>query len=88
MLRRRHQSDLLQGVAAIRHLGRNRPVLAPVRERLARERLEENVDALLEHLAVGVLVHQRRAEGFDFAGVIVTPMPKMTRPPVWMSAIA
>src|SRR5207237_1483914 len=39
-LRRRHQGDLLQGVAAIRHLGWDRVVLALVRERLPREGLE------------------------------------------------
>src|SRR5215475_2079923 len=33
-LRRRHQGDLLQGVAAIWHLRRDRVVLAPARERL------------------------------------------------------
>jgi hypothetical protein len=53
-LRRRHQGDLLQGVAAIRHGRRDRVVLALVRERHAREGLEQDFDALLEHLAVGI----------------------------------
>ncbi len=69
-LRRRNQGDLLKRVAAIRHLRRDRVVLALVRERLALERLEQDVDALFEDLAVGVLVGQRRAEGLDLAGVI------------------
>src|SRR5438132_6162977 len=69
-LRRRHQGDLLQRVAAIRHLRRDRVKLALVRERLALEGLEDDVDTLLEHLAVGVLVGQRRPEALDLAGVI------------------
>jgi hypothetical protein len=38
-LRRRHQGDLLQGVAAIRHLGRDRVVFTLVRERLGSDLL-------------------------------------------------
>ncbi len=34
------------------------------------EGLEDDVDLFLEQLAVGVLVDQRRAEGFDLAGVV------------------
>src|SRR6516162_9245513 len=45
-LRRRHQRDLLQCVAAIWHLRRDRVVLAPVREGLALEQLEQDLDAL------------------------------------------
>ena len=44
-----------------------------MRERLALERLEHHLDAFLEHLAVGVLVDQRRVEGFDFTGVVAAP---------------
>jgi hypothetical protein len=44
-----------------------------VRERLALERLEQNLDILLEHLAVGVLVEERRAEVLDFTGVVAAP---------------
>src|SRR5712672_2794484 len=72
-LRRRHQGDLLQRIAAIRHLRRDREVLALVRERLPLEGLEQDLDALLEHLAVGVLVEQRRPEGLDLAGVVAAP---------------
>ena len=72
-LRPRHQRDLLQRIAAIRHLRRDRVVLALVRERLALERLEDDLDAFLEDFAVGVLVQQRRAEGLDLAGVIAAP---------------
>src|SRR4051794_13937125 len=57
-LRTWDQRDLLQRVTAIRHLGRDRVELALVRERLALERLEDDLDALLEYLAVGLLVEQ------------------------------
>jgi len=69
-LRRRDQGDLLQGVAAIRHFGRDRIVLALVRERLALEGLEQDLHTFLEHLAVGVLVEQWRTKGLDLARVI------------------
>src|SRR6516165_4070723 len=65
-LRRRNQGDLLQRITAIRHLGRDRVVFSVVRERLALEGLEQDLDALLEHLAVGVLDDERGAEGPDF----------------------
>src|SRR3984893_13527952 len=58
----RHQGDLLEGIAAIPHRRRDRPILALVRERLALECLEQDLEALLEHLAVGVLVEERRAK--------------------------
>ena len=87
-LRRRHQGDLLERVAAIRHLGRDRVVLALVRERLALERLEQDLDALLEHLAVGILVDERRAEGLDLTGVVAAPDAEDDPPAVRMSAIA
>jgi hypothetical protein len=58
-LGRRNQGDLLQGVAAIGHIWRDRVVVPLVRERLAFEGLEQNLDTLFEHLAVGVLVEQR-----------------------------
>jgi hypothetical protein len=50
--------------------------------------LKQDLDALVEHLAVGVLVEQRRAESLDLARVVAAPTPKITRPPVGMSAIA
>jgi hypothetical protein len=75
-LRRRHQGDLLEGVAAIRPLRRDRVVLALVREGLALEGLKQDLDTLLEHLAVGVLVNERRAEGLDLADVVAAPGAK------------
>jgi hypothetical protein len=51
-----------------------------VRERLALEGLEQDLDTLLEHLAIGVLVEQRRAEGFDLAGVVTAPDAKDDAP--------
>jgi hypothetical protein len=44
-----------------------------VREWLALECLEQDLDTFLKHLAVGVLVKQRRAESFDFTGVVAAP---------------
>src|SRR5207247_8237689 len=41
-LRRRHQGDLLQRVAAIRHLRRDRVEFSFMRERLPLERLEQD----------------------------------------------
>ena len=57
-------------VAAIGHLRRQRVVLALVRERLLVERLDDDVDLLLEQFAVGVLVEHRRAERLDLARVV------------------
>jgi len=37
------------------------------------EGLEQDLDTFLEHLAVGVLVEERRAEGFDLAGMVAAP---------------
>ena len=52
-LRPRHQCQFLQRIAAIRHLGRQRVVLALVRERLVVEGLEDDIDLFLEQFAVG-----------------------------------
>jgi hypothetical protein len=43
---------------------------------------------LREHLAVGVLVEERRTEDFGLTGVVVVPDAEETRPPVMMSVIA
>src|SRR5262249_60837754 len=59
--RRRHQRDLLERIAAIRHLRRDRIVLTLVRERLALERLEQDINPFLEQFAVCLLVAQRPA---------------------------
>src|SRR5204863_5100973 len=66
----RHEGQLLQLIAAIRHLRRQGVVLALMREAGLVERLEYDLDLLFEDLAVGVLVDERPAEGFDLAGVI------------------
>src|SRR5262249_60914133 len=68
-LRRRHQRDLLERIAAIRHLRRDRIVLALVRERLAPERLEQDINALLQQFPVGPLVAHAPAERLELPGV-------------------
>ena len=72
-LRARHQRDLLELVAPIGHRGRDRVVLALVGEGALVERLEDDLDLLLEELAVGVLVEHRRPERLDLAGVVAAP---------------
>jgi hypothetical protein len=57
----------------MRYLRRDRVVLALMREGFVREGLEQDLDAFLEHFAVGVLVDQRRAEGLNLAGVVAAP---------------
>ena len=52
----RHEREVLQVVAAVRDAGGDRVVLALVRERGVVERLEDDLDLLLEELAVGDLV--------------------------------
>src|SRR5207249_262649 len=54
----RHQGEVLQIVAAIRDAGGNGVVLAVVGERGVVERLEDDLDLLLEDLAVGPLIEQ------------------------------
>src|SRR5262249_58837981 len=66
----RHQREICQVVAAIGHARRDRVVLALVREHRVLERLEDDRDLLLEELAVGRLVEQRRAERVHLARVI------------------
>src|SRR5258705_232020 len=51
----------------------NRVVLPLVRDRGVPERLEDDLDLLLEQLAVGRLVEQRRAEGVDLPRVVAAP---------------
>src|SRR4029077_7959796 len=72
-LRTREQRQLADLVAPVGHLGRDRVVLALVREGALVERLEDDVDLLLEELAIGVLVDDRRPEGFALAAVIAAP---------------
>ena len=78
--RPRHQRQLLERIAAIRHLRRQGVIFAAMRERLLVERLEDDVDLLFEELAVGRLVEQRRAEGFDLPRVIAAPDPENDAP--------
>src|ERR1700756_2659960 len=47
--------------------------LALVREGPLVERLEDDVDLLLEELAVGVLVEHRPPEGLDLARMVAAP---------------
>ena len=66
----RDQRELAQLVAAIRDGRGQRVVLAVMRERLLVERPEDDLDLLLEQLAVGLGVEHRGAEGLDLAGVV------------------
>ena len=52
----RHHGQFFEVVAAIGHPRRDRVVLALVREALVVERLEDDIDLLLEQFAVGRLV--------------------------------
>src|SRR5205823_2383839 len=70
MNRPRHQRELFQLIATIRHLRRQRVVLAMVREGLLAKRLEDDFDLLLEEIAVGLGIQHRRAERLDLARVI------------------
>ncbi len=70
MHRARHQRQFAKLIAAIRNIRRQRVVLALVRKRLAVERLEDDLDLLLEELAVRLLVEDRRAERLDLARVV------------------
>src|SRR5262249_55123882 len=72
-LRPRHQRDLAELIAPVRHLGRDRVVLALMREGALVERLEDDLDLLLEQLPVGVLVDDRRAERLDLTAVVTAP---------------
>ena len=68
--RARHQGQLLELIAAIGDISGYRVVLALVREGFVVERLEDDLDLLLEQLAVSLLVDDRRAKRFHFAAVI------------------
>src|SRR6266436_4144459 len=68
--RARHQGQLLELVAAIGDISGYRVVLACVREGFVVERLEDDLDLLLEQFAVSLLVDDRRTERFYFAAVI------------------
>jgi hypothetical protein len=47
-----------------------------VRERFLVESLEDNLDLLLEQLAIGFLVQHRGAESFDLPGLIAEATAK------------
>src|SRR5260370_20365621 len=68
--RSRDEGELFEGVAAIRHLGRQRVVLALIREALVVEGFEDDIDLLLKERPVGLLVAQWGAERFYLARVI------------------
>ena len=72
----RHQGDVLQLIAAVRHFGRQGVVLAAVGERLLVERLHDDLELLLEQLAVGICVKHWCAEAFHLAGVVAAPHPE------------
>src|SRR5438093_6688406 len=71
-----HEGEVLQIVAAIRDAGGNGVALPLVGERGVVERLEDDLDLLLEELAVGGLVEQRGSERMHLAGVVTTPDPE------------
>ena len=73
MLRARHAGDVLEIVAAIRHPWRAFVILALVMELLLVEALQQELQLLLEQLAIGVGVKQWRAERLDLARVIAAP---------------
>ena len=66
----RHHRDLLSAIAAIVDRRRTLVVLALVVEGVLVEALEQQLELLLEQLAIGLGVDERRAEGFHLAGVI------------------
>src|SRR6267142_1036014 len=68
--RSRLQGYLLESIAAIEDISGYRVVLALVRKGFVVERLEDELDLLFEHLAVSLLVDDRRTERFHFAAVI------------------
>src|SRR5262249_30801329 len=68
-----YQREVLQIVPAGGDPRRDGVVLALVGERGVVERLEDDVDLLLEELAIGRLVEERSAEGVDLAGMVPTP---------------
>src|SRR4029077_3007644 len=70
MHRARDERELLQLIAAIRHRRRDRVVLPLVRERGLIERLEDDLDLLLEQLTIGLAVEHRVAEALDFSRVV------------------
>src|SRR5712691_7808914 len=68
--RSRDDGELFKGVAAIRHVGRQRVVLALMREALVVEGIEDDIDLLLKERPVGLLVAQWGAERFHLARVV------------------
>ena len=77
----RHQSNFLQVVAPIRHIGRNVVVLAVMRKTAPVESLPDDFHLLLKQFPVGVLVHNGGAENFNLAGM-VAPAHAEAHPPV------
>ena len=65
-----HQGNLLKLVTPVGHGRWNVVVSAVVGERTLVEGLHHDLHLFLEHLPVGVLVQQGRAEGLNLAGVI------------------
>src|SRR5262249_17745012 len=64
------EGELFEGVAAIRHVGRQRVVLALMREALVVEGIEDDIDLLLKERPIGLRVAQWGAERFSLARVV------------------
>src|SRR5262249_8682064 len=76
-----HQGDLLQAIASVGNVGRNRVVLALVREGFLPERLHDDLHLFLEQLAVRLGVQHGVAEALHFATVIAASDPEDDPPP-------
>src|SRR6516165_342204 len=74
--RPRDEGELFEGVAAIRHVGRQRVVLALMRKALIVEGIEDDIDLLLEERPIGLLVAERGAERLYLARVVAATHPK------------
>src|SRR5262249_5432156 len=74
--RPRPERELLALVPAIRDRRWDRVVLAAVREGRPAERLEDDLDLLLEQIAIGLAVEHRVAEALDLARVIPAADPE------------
>src|SRR5499427_3538333 len=72
----RHQGDLLQLIASVRHCRRERIVLALVGERRFMKCLHNDLELFFKQFPIGLGVLHRRAKRFDLARMIAPPDPK------------
>src|SRR5207237_4630709 len=72
----RHQGNLAQLIAAIRHPWRQRVMLPLMGERLLVERSEDDFHLLFEELHIGGVVQHGRPKRFYFARMITTANAK------------